>query len=35
VKGAGEGVVRLEQRRPWEPKTEPATDTFMVTIKAR
>lgn len=35
VKGAGEGVLKLEQRRPWEPKTEPAADTFTVTIKAQ
>jgi predicted secreted protein len=35
VKGAGEGTLKLEQRRPWEPKSEPATDTFSVTIKAQ
>jgi inhibitor of cysteine peptidase len=33
--GAGQGVLKLEQRRPWEPKTEPATQTFSVTIKAQ
>jgi predicted secreted protein len=35
VKGAGEGALKLEQRRPWEPKTEPASDTFTVTLTAR
>lgn len=32
---AGEGMLRLEQRRPWEPKTEPAAQTFSVVIKAQ
>ena len=31
---AGEGKLKLEQRRPWE-KDEPATRTFSVTIQAR
>ena len=31
---AGEGKLKLEQRRPWE-KTEPATQTFTLTIQAR
>lgn len=35
AKSAGEGTLKLEQRRPWEPKTEPASDTFTVTIKAQ
>ena len=35
ARGPGEGVLKLEQRRPWEPKTEPATQTFAVTIKAQ
>ena len=35
VKGAGEGELKLEQRRPWEPKTEPASNSFSVTIKAQ
>lgn len=35
AKSAGEGTLKLEQRRPWEPKTEPAADTFTVTIKAQ
>jgi inhibitor of cysteine peptidase len=35
ARSAGEGVLKLEQRRPWEPKSEPATDTFTVTIKAQ
>lgn len=32
---AGQGTLKLEQRRPWEPKTEPATSTFTVTIKVQ
>jgi len=32
---AGQGALKLEQRRPWEPKSEPATATFSVTIKAQ
>ena len=35
AQGAGQGELKLEQRRPWEPKTEPATSTFTVTIKAQ
>ncbi len=35
AQGAGQGVLKLEQRRPWEPKTEPATQTFTVTIRAQ
>lgn len=35
AQNAGEGALKLEQRRPWEPKTEPATQTFSVTIKAQ
>lgn len=31
---AGEGALKLEQRRPWE-KNEPASQTFAVTIKAQ
>jgi predicted secreted protein len=30
---AGEGELVLAQRRPWEPKTEPATATFRVRLK--
>ncbi len=33
VTGAGEGPLRLEQRRPWETEGPP-DDTFSVTIKA-
>lgn len=32
---AGQGELKLEQRRPWEPKSEPAAATFTVTIKAQ
>jgi predicted secreted protein len=32
---AGQGELKFEQRRPWEPKTEPASSTFSVTIKAQ
>jgi len=32
--GPGEGQLVLEQRRPWET-TEPAADSFAVTIRAR
>ncbi len=35
AQSAGQGVLKLEQRRPWEPKTEPASSTFTVTIKAQ
>lgn len=31
---AGEGKLKLEQRRPWE-KDEPASQTFSVTIQSR
>lgn len=31
---AGEGKLKLEQRRPWE-KDEPASQTFSVTIRSR
>jgi len=30
---AGEGELVLGQRRPWEPKTEPADKTFKVKLK--
>ena len=32
---AGQGELKLEQRRPWEPKSEPAAATFTVTFKAQ
>jgi predicted secreted protein len=31
---AGEGTLKLGQRRPWE-KTEPPSQTFSVTVKAQ
>jgi predicted secreted protein len=31
----GRGNLRLEQRRPWEPATEPAAQSFDVTIEVR
>lgn len=34
VTGEGSGVLRLEQRRPWEEDTEPANDEFSVTLTA-
>lgn len=34
VIAAGEGALKLEQRRPWEDDTEPATDAFSITIAA-
>lgn len=34
VTTAGEGVLRVEQRRPWEGDTEPATDSFSVYLFA-
>jgi predicted secreted protein len=34
VSAAGEGTLKLGQRRPWE-KTEPPSQTFSVTIKAQ
>ena len=34
VNAAGEGVLKLEQLRPWEDDTEPPADTFSVTLKA-
>lgn len=33
--GPGQGTLRLEQRRPWEPKSEPASQTFTLTIVVR
>lgn len=35
AQSAGQGALKLEQRRPWEPQTEPAASTFTVTIKAQ
>lgn len=35
VAASGEGALKLEQRRPWEPDTEPASDTFTVTLRAQ
>lgn len=35
ARAAGQGVLKLEQRRPWEPKTEAANNSFSVTIKAQ
>lgn len=35
ARSPGEGKLKLEQRRPWEPTTEPASNTFSVTIKAQ
>ncbi|MBL8559237.1 MAG: protease inhibitor I42 family protein [Hyphomonadaceae bacterium] len=35
AQGAGQGVLKLEQRRPWESASDPAADTFSVTIKAQ
>jgi predicted secreted protein len=34
VTATGEGVLRLEQRRPWEDDAEPATDAFSVYLFA-
>jgi len=34
VMTSGEGVLRLEQRRPWEGDTEPAADEFSVFLFA-
>lgn len=34
VKAEGSGVLRLEQRRPWEDNAEPANGAFSVTINA-
>ena len=31
----GTGTLRLEQRRPWEPKSEPPAQSFTVTIVVR
>lgn len=35
VSGAGEGVLRFEQRRPWEDDAEPAVSAFSVYIIAK
>jgi predicted secreted protein len=34
VTAPGEGALVLEQRRPWEPATEPANNSFKVKLKA-
>lgn len=34
VTGPGEGVLRFEQRRPWEEPSEPPADTFSVYLFA-
>ena len=34
VAGEGEGVLKFEQRRPWEEETDPPSDEFSVTVSA-
>ena len=34
VTGEGEGVLKFEQRRPWEEETDPPSDEFSVTVVA-
>jgi predicted secreted protein len=35
VQAGGKGILKLEQRRPWEPDSEPAAGTFTVTLQAQ